>query len=210
MLSAITHRNFNISFPHDIIQAMLDTKILRETPQVIKKALENRGANVMLLENFAKIDVLWRKALAEVETMKAEKNAKSQEIPKLKAAKQDATKLLGEMKILSDEITKKETALKDIEKELEGVTLYIPNIPHSSVPVGIDATQNKEVRKWGEPRHFEFKAKAHDELGEKLGILNFAQGAKIGGSLFTADLARNLNGHWSISCWMCIQRTAMK
>jgi seryl-tRNA synthetase len=186
---------------------MLDNKVLRETPEAVKKALENRNANVLLLENFAKIDTKWRKAMAEVETMKAEKNAKSQEIPKLKAAKQDASKLLSEMKTLSDEITKKESVLKDIEKELEGVTLYIPNIPHASVPVGKNETENKEVRKWGEPKKFDFKAKAHDELGEKLGILNFAQGAKIGGSRFTVYRGLGAKLEWALVNFMMDMQT---
>jgi seryl-tRNA synthetase len=163
---------------------MLDAKLLREMPEKAKKAMLDRGANTLLLDKFTEIDKKWRAALFEVEELKAKKNAASQEIPKLKAAKKDASGLLADMKKLSDEITKKEEALKTIEVQLNNTILYIPNIPHSSVPVGKDASGNKEVRKWGTIPTIN-KPFPHDELGEKLGILNFAQGAKIGGSRFT-------------------------
>lgn len=164
---------------------MLDPKTLRENPEVVRKALDARGANVLLLDKFSAADKKWRAATHEIEELKAKKNAASQEVPKLKAAKKDATKLLADMKQLSEEIASREKALSSIEKELYDVIYFIPNIPHASVPAGKDASHNKEVRRWGEMPSFSFTPKPHDELGEKLGILNFAQGAKIGGSRFT-------------------------
>jgi seryl-tRNA synthetase len=181
---------------------MLEAKLLRDEPDKVRQALSSRGANTLLVDNFMKIDEQWRKALLEIEKLKAEKNLKSQEVPKLKAAKKDAVPLLAEMKKLSDDIAVKEEKIKTIEVELNNTILYIPNIPNASVPVGKDASDNKEIRKWGTPKVFSFKPKPHDELGEKLGILNFAQGAKIGGSRFTVYRGLGAKLEWALVNFM--------
>lgn len=181
---------------------MLDPKILRDEPDKVKKALKDRNADLTLLDNFKKSDDLWRKATYEIEVLKAEKNMKSDEIGKLKAAKKDASTLLSEMKKLSDQIAAKEEALKSVEQEMTKTSLYIPNIPHVSVPVGKDASHNKEIRKHGDISKLGFKPKAHDEIGEKLGILSAAQGAKIGGSRFTVYRGLGAKLEWALINFM--------
>ncbi len=181
---------------------MLDPKLLRESPDKVKDALKNRGVDPSLVDKFAKVDEVWRKATFEIDGLKAKRNSDSEEIPKLKAAKKDASAVLAEMKKLSDEIAKKGEKLKDIEKDLNSVAYYIPNVPHESVPVGKDASSNVEVRKWGSVKKFDFKSKPHDELGEKLGIISAAQGAKIGGSRFTVYRGLGAKLEWALINFM--------
>ena len=181
---------------------MLDPKLLREDPEKIKKALKNRGYDASLVDKFAKIDEVWRKATFNIDHLKAERNAKSQEIPKLKAAKKDTAGLMAEMKKVSDEIADKETKLKDIEKELNSASYYIPNTPHESVPVGKDSSGNVEVRKWGQIKKPGFTPKPHDEIGEKLGIINAAQGAKVAGSRFTVYRGLGAKLEWALINFM--------
>ena len=110
---------------------MLDPKLLRENPDKVRKALSDRGANVSLLDKFNADRRKMAESHHEIEELKAKKNAESQEIPKLKAAKKDATKLLAEMKKLSERYRiEREEALEDIEKELNDSSYFIPNIPH--------------------------------------------------------------------------------
>ncbi len=187
---------------------MLDPKLLRETPDKVRKALEARGANILLLDKFNSADKKWRTAVHEIEELKAKKNAASQEVPKMKAAAKDASKLLADMKKLSEEIASKEKALAGVEKELYDIIYFIPNIPHSSVPVGSDASHNKEIRKAGDIPKFGFAPKSHDELGEKLEILNFAQGAKIGGSRFTVYRGLGAKLEWALINFMRDVQTA--
>jgi seryl-tRNA synthetase len=181
---------------------MLDPKLIRENPEKVKQALKNRGLDGSLVDKLAKIDDVWRKAVREIEDLQSKKNAESQEIARLKAAKKDASNLLADMKILSDDISKKEEKLKVIEKELNGVSYIIPNVPHESVPVGKDASHNVEIRKWGIIRKLSFDPKPHDEIGEKLGMISAAQGAKIGGSRFTVYRGLGAKLEWALINFM--------
>ncbi|MFH1710249.1 MAG: serine--tRNA ligase [bacterium] len=181
---------------------MLDAKLLREAPDKVKQALKNRGYDTSLVDKFSKVDEIWRKATFDIDKLKAERNAKSQEIPKLKAAKKDSTALMAEMKKLSDLIAEKEEKLKEIEKDLNAASYYIPNIPHESVPVGKDASCNIEIRKWGQIKKPGFVPKSHDELGEKLGILSASQGAKIAGSRFTVYRGLGAKLEWALVNFM--------
>jgi seryl-tRNA synthetase len=181
---------------------MLDAKLLRENPDKVRKALSDRGEDTQLLDKFLRSDEAWRKATTEIDKLKADRNARSQEIPKLKAAKKDTAGLMSELKELSDGIAAKEEKLKETEKALNGFAYFIPNIPHESVPKGKDSSGNVEVRKWGTVKKFNFKTKPHDELGEKLGILNAAQGAKIAGSRFTVYKGLGAKLEWALINFM--------
>jgi seryl-tRNA synthetase len=181
---------------------MLDAKLLREHPDKVRKALSDRGADTLLLDKFLRSDEAWRKATTEIDKLKADRNARSQEIPKLKAAKKDTAGLMSEMKKLSDEIAAKEEKLKEMEKELNSSAYFIPNIPHESVPKGKDSSRNAEIRKWGTVKRLNFKPKPHDELGEKLGIISAAQGAKIAGSRFTVYKGLGAKLEWALINFM--------
>ena len=146
--------------------------------------LVNRGMDVAPVENFLAADEEWRRFTARIEELKGKKNAASAKIAELKKDKQDASGLLAEMKTLSDEIKNLEKEQANYERQLNEIVINLPNVPHRSVPVGKNSRQNKEVRVWGEKKKFDFKPLAHDELGKKLGILDFDRAAKISGSRF--------------------------
>jgi seryl-tRNA synthetase len=163
---------------------MLDPKIIRSNPDVVKAALKNRGADVPLVDNFLAIDAEWRKLTAQIDEAKAKQNAASEKIVELKKGRQDASQILSEMKKLSSQIKSLEEKQAGTEKRLNDIVLVIPNVPHSSAPTGRDSSSNREIRTWGDKRKFDFKPLPHDEVGKKLGWLDFDRAAKISGSRF--------------------------
>ncbi|MGI6066621.1 MAG: serine--tRNA ligase [Bacillota bacterium] len=163
---------------------MLDLKFVRSNPEKVEEALKRRGGKVSL-DSFLKVEAERRRLLAQVETMKAERNAVSQEIGKMKKAGEDAEAKVLEMRELGERIKALDNNVKDLESTLEKELLSIPNIPNESVPVGLTDEDNVEVRRWGEPPKFDFEPKPHWEIGEKLGILDFERGAKVTGARFT-------------------------
>lgn len=163
---------------------VLDLKFVRNNPDLVKEALENRGSKIDL-ELFLEQEDFRRKILVQVESLKNRRNKVSEEVGKLKQAGQDAEQLVQEMRTVNQEIKQFENKLTEIEQNMTGYLYEIPNIPHSSVPIGTDESQNTTVRTWGEPRNFTFTPKAHWEIGEQHDILDFARGAKVTGARFT-------------------------
>ena len=162
---------------------MLDIKLLRDQLDQVKERIRARGTKVDW-EEFAAVDLERREALAKWERMKEKKNQLSGEIGKLKKSGRDATSLMQEVERFSRAIREGEGPLAEIEKRFERVMLWIPNLPHASVPLGTGAESNREVRRWGEIPKFDFSPKNHWEIGEELGILDFARAAKIAASRF--------------------------
>jgi seryl-tRNA synthetase len=163
---------------------MLDPKFIRSNIDVVMGGLANRGADINIVENFLQTDEEWRKLTVHIEELKARRNAASDKIGELKKKKEDASKLMAEMKELSDKIKGLEGEQVGMERQINDALLNLPNVPHASVPAGKDTRANKEVRTWGEKKKFEFKPLPHDEIGKKLGILDFDRAAKISGSRF--------------------------
>ncbi len=163
---------------------MLDIKYIRENPEKVREAL-NRKKDKFDLDGLLEADSKRREVLYEVEQLKNRQNVVSKEIPKMKASGQDVSKIMEEMKGLSEEIKKYDEHVKELEQKIEYLILRIPNVPHESVPDGETDADNIEIRKWGEPRQFDFEPKAHWEIGEKLDILDFEKAAKVTGSRFT-------------------------
>jgi len=163
---------------------MLAREYLRERTDDYRNALKNRGASVDL-ERFLELDAERRRTITQVEALKAQRNAASQEIAQLKKAKQDAAAQIEAMKRVGDEIKQLDERLGVVEDELRNLELYFPNVPDASVPVGPDDSANRVERVWGEKPHFDFEPKAHWDLGEALGILDFERAAKITGARFT-------------------------
>jgi seryl-tRNA synthetase len=165
---------------------MLNIKFIRENPELVKQGIKNKNEKDRVDELLA-LDEKRRKIIAEVEELKAKKNQVSAKIPQMKKAGEDTTQIIAEMKTVSDKITELDNQLKNIETELNEILMFIPNLPHSSVPVGKTAEKNVEVRKWI-PDGFSFNKKEktldHIELGKKLNILDFERGAKVSGSGF--------------------------
>ncbi len=163
---------------------MLDLKFVRDNLPLVEQALNNRNASVDLTE-FTGLEKRRRELLVEVEALKSKRNTVSQEVSRMKKAGQDAENLILEMRGVGDKIAELDAEVKDIEGKLTSILLYIPNIPHASVPVGADEEANTEIRRWGEPRKFDKEPLAHYEIGEKLGILDFERGGKVSGARFT-------------------------
>ena len=163
---------------------MLDIKILRTEPEKIKEALKNRN-NDLDIAPAIELDAKRRDLLGRVEQMKAKQNEISKQIPAMKKAGENTDTVFAEMKELSGEIKELDAQVSAIDGELRDFMLRIPNIPSAKSPVGVDDSQNVEVRRWSEPRKFDFEAKAHWDIGTDLDILDFDRGAKISGTRFT-------------------------
>lgn len=171
---------------------MLDIKFIRENPELVKKAIEAKNEKDRV-DEILELDKKRRQILVVSEELKAKRNSVSQEVGKLKKAGQDTTAIVAEMKEVSDKIKEYDDKLSAIEEELNNILLYVPNIPHESVPIGKSSEDNVEVRRWL-PEGFSFelneKPLDHIELGRKLKILDFERGAKISGSGFPVYLGK--------------------
>jgi len=163
---------------------MLARDYLREHADEYRAALKNRGASVDI-ERFLELDAERRRAIVSVEQLKAQRNAASQEIATLKKNKQDASSQIDAMKRVGDEIKVLDERLAQIEDEFQKLELEFPNVPHVSVPIGTDESANRVERFWGEKPAFTFAPKAHWDIGEDLGILDFQRAGKITGPRFS-------------------------
>ena len=166
---------------------MNDLSLLRKDPAAARRALSSRHPRwAEALDAFLKLDESHRSLLKEVEDLRARRNAASQEIGKAKAAKDEAkaSALMAEVGKLKTDMPAKEAELAESEKAIRAAALELPNLPHASVPVGKDETENPLVRTALEPRKFDFKPLDHQSLGEKLGVLDLAAAAKLSGSRF--------------------------
>jgi len=165
---------------------MLDLELIRKRPQFVKERLALRDESLpSLVDRVLELDERRRSVLTELNELRQKRNQLSKEIGKLKSKGEDASRLQEEVKRLKERIERLEEELKKVEEELNALLLSIPNLPHESVPVGKDESENVEVRRWGEPPSFPFEPKPHWEIGERLGILDFKRGAKLSGSRFT-------------------------
>lgn len=165
-------------------KVVLDLKFIRNNINTVKDALIKRG-NTLGLESFLALDEERRKNLVEVEQLKNTRNTVSQEVGRLKKAGEDAENLVLEMRDVSQKIKDLDDEIRVIEEKLEAILLTIPNLPHESVPKGNTDEDNVEVRRWGNPKSFDFEAKPHWDIGEALGILDFERGGKVTGARFT-------------------------
>ncbi|MBM4297664.1 MAG: serine--tRNA ligase, partial [Deltaproteobacteria bacterium] len=158
--------------------------LLRDDLERVKERMATRGVAIDW-DEFIALDRERRDALANIERLKEKKNRLSGEIGKLKKAGGDASAAMREVEELSAAIHDSEAPLADVEARFERFMLTLPNLPHASIKVGKNETENREVRRWGEPPRFDFEARNHWDIGETLGILDFARAAKIAGARFT-------------------------
>lgn len=163
---------------------MLDIKQIRKDPQWAKDKLASRGVKAEEIDEVVELDANRRKILVETENLKAKRNDVSQQIAQAKRNKEDAAEQIKAMQEVSAEIKSLDTQLNDIDEKMTYILVRLPNFPDDSVPVGPDESYNEEVKKWGEVRQFDFEPKAHFEIGEDLGILDFERAAKVSGSRF--------------------------
>ena len=171
---------------------MLDIKYIRENPEIVKEGIKNKNEKDTVDEILA-LDKDRRDLLQKAEELKAQRNKVSQEIGKLKKASENADDVMAEMKNVSDEIKELDNQIRKVEEKLNEKMLWVPNLPHSSTPIGKSAANNIEVKQWL-PEDFSFDNDEpvldHLELGKKLGILDFERGAKISGSGFPVYLGK--------------------
>ncbi len=163
---------------------MLDIKVLRQEPERIKEALKKRF-NPLDIEPAIELDKQRRAILAEVEQKKAKQNEITKQIPQMKKNGENTDQIFAEMKELSNDIKADDEKVRDIDEQLRNFMLRIPNIPNPEVPVGKDDTENVELRKFSEPRKFDFEPLAHWDIGKNLDILDPESGTKIAGTRFT-------------------------
>jgi len=164
---------------------MLDLNFVRDHIPQIEQMLRNRGMNPdAVLKDFRTIDAQRRQAIQSAETVRAERNRLSAEIPKMQKAGQDASQLIADAKDMRVQIQELEKAAEEYDSRMSEVLVGIPNMPHDSVPVGKSAEDNVEVRRWGSPPNFDFTPKPHWDLGEQLGILDLQRAVKVTGGRF--------------------------
>jgi seryl-tRNA synthetase len=162
---------------------MLDLGFFREHLDVVEQMARNRGVTIDL-ERFREIDAERRALITATERLKAERNKASEEIASAKKTGQNAGTLLARMKQVSEEIKQADERIAKLDAQLRDFMLTVPNIPHSSVPVGRGAADNVEVRRWGAAPKFDFAPRPHWEVGERAGILDLPAATKIAGARF--------------------------
>jgi seryl-tRNA synthetase len=164
---------------------MLDIKLIREKPDFVRQRLASRGrGDEARIAEIAALDEQRRKLIGEGDNLKAERNTVSKEIGALKSKGQDASAQMAAMKQVGERIASLDAEVAALDSKLQDILLMIPNLPHESVAVGKEAADSPEVKRWGEAPTFAFQVKPHWDIGEKLGILDFARAAKISGSGF--------------------------
>jgi len=167
---------------------MIDIKLIRENPELVKKNIKKKFQNekIHLVDKVKELDEKWRKLKYEADKLRSQRNKISEQINKSKKEKnkQETEKLIKQAKEIPDKIKKTEEKTEKFEIEIKKLMLQIPNIIHSSVPVGKNEKENKEIKKFGKPTKPSFKLKNHVELGEELGILDFETSAKTSGNGF--------------------------
>ena len=164
---------------------MLDLNFVREHLPLLEEKLAQRGMKAAeVLGQFRELDGVRRQHITELEGLQAQRNRASEEIARLKKAKQDATAQIAETKEVREKIQALEGKVQEEDARLRELLAGIPNIPNASVPVGKTSEDNVEVRRWGQPPQFAFAPKAHWELGEQLGILDLERAAKLSGARF--------------------------
>nr|WP_317412854.1 serine--tRNA ligase [uncultured Solibaculum sp.] len=164
---------------------MLDIKVVRAQPDKVKAAMKARNKDMdALIDQVLDIDVQRREITAKAESMKAQQNLTSKKIPQIKKEGGDVSAIMTEMKELSDQVKAYNAQLSELEQKQRDIMLSLPNVPNESVPIGKDDTENQEIRRWGEPRQWDFEPKAHWDIGSDLGILDPETAAKVTGARF--------------------------
>jgi len=162
---------------------MLDINLIREQPDIVRKSLRDRQMDDSSVDSILKLDQKRRDLLTEAETLKAERNAVSKEIGKMKDEKARKSKIEA-MRVVGEQISAKDAELAEVDAELRMLISGLPNIPEERTPVGKDDSENVVINTVGKQRKFDFTPKPHWDLGPELNIIDFERGAKITGSRF--------------------------
>ncbi|MGI9056101.1 MAG: serine--tRNA ligase, partial [Pyrinomonadaceae bacterium] len=165
---------------------MLDLHYVRNNLETVRKALKSRNFPTGSLDDFIELDETRRRVIGESDEVNQQRNSASKEIGALMQSgnRDEAEAKKAEVAGLKDKQSELEQRRKEVETEMDELLAGLPNIPADGVPVGADESANVEIRKWGEPREFDFEVKDHVNLGENLGILDLERATKIAGSRF--------------------------
>ena len=163
---------------------MLDIKAIRSNPEEIKRKLRRRGQEFRI-DDILKLDEQRRQVIYEVEELKGRKNKVSEEVAKLKKAKQDAEAMVLEMREVSEKIKEMDERVRGLDEEINDILMTIPNTPNDGIPDGRSDADNVEIRRFSEPTKFEYEPKAHWDIGVDLNILDFETAGKVTGARFT-------------------------
>ena len=164
---------------------MLDIKLIRENPDLVKRAMKTRNKDMdALVDEILAIDARRRELSSKRDQLKARQNAAGKMIPQLKKEGKDTSELMAEMNAVKDAIKADDEELTALENKQKSIMYEFPNIPSETTPVGKDDSENVEIRRWGEPRKFDFEAEAHWDIGARLGILDPETAAKVTGARF--------------------------
>ena len=165
---------------------MIDVKLIRENPALVRENLKRRGdpENLRLLEEFIEYDKAWRRVQTELNEARRRRNEISREIARLKKAGLDAGNLMAEAARISREIERLERVVREYGEKARRTLMRIPNLLHESVPYGLDESDNVEIRRWGSPPKFDFKPKNHLEIALDLGLIDEERANKVAGSGF--------------------------
>ncbi len=172
---------------------MLDIKLIRTNPDQFREGLKAKKADTSLIDKVLELDARRRELTGETEQLKARKNEVSKLIPRKMKAGENADDLKAESKEIGPKLKGLEESLRQTEEEQQDILLRLPNMPHDTVPRGMDETANETVREWGDKPSFESEPKTHWDLGTALGVLDLERGARISGSgyyVLKGDLAR--------------------
>lgn len=164
---------------------MLDIRVIRENPEKVKAAMKSRNKDMdAQVDRVLQIDAARRELMGKADALKAEQNAASKEIPRIKKEGGDISEIMSRMNEIKESVKKLDAELADLDAAQKSIMYEFPNIPHESVPIGKDDSENVEVRRWGEPTKFDFEPKAHWDIGADLGILDPETAAKVTGTRF--------------------------
>lgn len=163
---------------------MLDIKKIRQDFDTVAAKLETRGVKEETLKDLHELDITRRDLIVKTEELKKQRNTESEAIAQAKRNKEDASEQIANMQKVSAQIKEMDAELSDVEEKINEIIVMLPNLPHDDVPIGADEDDNVEVRRVGEVPEFDFEPKAHWDLGEDLGILDWERGAKVTGSRF--------------------------
>lgn len=205
---------------------MLDPKLIRADLESVAKKLKSRGF-VLDVEVLQALEEKRKKVQVETEALQSERNTKSKSIGKAKASGEDVQPLLDEVSGLGDKLDAAKAELDNVQAQLDEIVMGVPNIPDDSVPVGQDENDNVEIRRWGEPKQYDFEVKDHVDLGSKNKALDFESATKLTGSRyvvlrgdiaklhralsqFMIDLHTNENGYEEIYVPYIVNRESLK
>ena len=164
---------------------MLDIKLIRENPQKVKDAMKTRNKDMdALVDEILEIDAKVRELTQKADALKAEQNAASKDIPRIKKEGGDISEIMTRMNAIKEEVKVLDAEKAELAAKQKTMMYEFPNVPSDATPIGKDDSENVEIRRWGEPRSFDFEAKAHWDIGADLGILDPETAAKVTGARF--------------------------